>query len=240
MEPTGTGQQTNLAVPIAIVIAGAIIAGALYFTKGTPAPKAPTANEPSEANVAPVTAEDHLLGDPNAPVVIVEYSDTECPYCKNFHQTMTQIVNEYGKNGKVAWVYRHFPLDSIHPKADKEAAATECATEQGGNDMFWKYINRIFETTPSNNNLDLGQLPKIAEGLGLDVQKFEQCLASVRHDGRVEAQFQSGVAAGVRGTPHSFVITKKDGKIYSLEGAQPYTTVKSVIDAALVDAGKTN
>ncbi|MEK7134366.1 MAG: thioredoxin domain-containing protein [Patescibacteria group bacterium] len=241
MEPTETIQKTNLMVPIAIVVAGAIIAGALYFTKGTTAPKENVANnEPTTADVAPVTPNDHIFGNPDAPIVIVEYSDTECPFCKTFHTTMNQIMNEYGKDGKVAWVYRHFPLDQIHSKADKEAEATECATEQGGNEMFWKYINRIFEVTPSNNNLDSAQLPKIAEELGLDKAKFESCLSSGAFAAKVEEQFQSGIAAGVRGTPNSFIITKKDGKTYSLEGAQPYTTVKSVIEAGLIDAERGN
>ncbi len=238
MEPTQTKPAQNLTVPIAIVLAGAIIAGALYFTKGTTPPKENTENEPTAADIAPVTPNDHILGNPDAPIVIVEYSDTECPFCKTFHTTMNRIMDEYGKDGKVAWVYRHFPLDQIHPKADKEAEATECAFAQGGNDMFWKYINRIFEVTPSNNNLDLAQLPKIAEELGLDKAKFESCLSSGTYASKVESQFQSGITAGVQGTPNSFIITKKDGKTYSLEGAQPYATVKSVIDAALIDAAR--
>lgn len=239
MEPTTTKPAQNLTIPIAIVIAGVIIAGALYFTKGTSAPsQKPTENEPTTANVAPVTPNDHILGNPDALIVVVEYSDTECPFCKNFHQTMNQIMDEYGKDGKVAWVYRHFPLDQIHSRADKEAEATECAFEQGGNEMFWKYINRIFEITPSNNNLDPAQLPKIAGELGLDKAKFESCLASGGFAAKVESMFQSGLAAGVQGTPQSFIITKKDGKTYALEGAQPYATVKSVIEAALIDAAR--
>ena len=241
MEPTAAKPTSNLAVPIAIIIAGAIIAGALYFTKGTTAPKENTANnEPTIADVAPVTPNDHILGNPNAPIVIVEYSDMECPFCKTFHSTMNQIMDEYGKDGKVAWVYRHFPIDQLHSKADKEAEATECAFAQGGNEMFWKYINRIFEVTPSNNNLDSAQLPAIAKELGLDAAKFNECLSSGTYASKVETMYQSGITAGVRGTPHSFVITTKDGNKYPLEGAQPYATVKSVIDAALVDAGKTN
>jgi len=233
--------SNNLAVPIAIVIAGAIIAGALYFTNNTGSPTAvPPENVPVDANVAAVSQDDHILGNPNAPIVVVEYSDTECPFCKNFHSTMNQIIDEYGKDGDVAWVYRHFPIDQLHSKADKEAEATECAFEQGGNEMFWRYINRIFEITPSNNNLDAAQLPKIAEELGLDKGAFETCLASGKFAARVESQFQSGIAAGVRGTPHSFIITTKDGKKYSLEGAQPYATVKSVIDAGLIDAARDN
>ncbi len=102
----------------------------------------------------PVTEKDHISGNPGAELLIIEYSDPECPFCKKFHETMTQAMNEYGKSGKVAWVYRHFPLDSIHSRARREAEAIECAGELGGNDKFWAYLNKLMEITPSNNQLD--------------------------------------------------------------------------------------
>lgn len=102
----------------------------------------------------PVTAKDHIAGNPQADLLIIEYSDPECPFCKRFHETMTQVMNEYGKQGKVAWVYRHFPLDSIHSKARHEAEAMECAGEIGGNTKFWEYLNKLEEITPANNQLD--------------------------------------------------------------------------------------
>lgn len=100
-----------------------------------------------------VTQADHVRGEFNAPLTFVEYSDTECPFCKRFHETMQNVIKEYP--GKVRWIYRHFPLVQLHPKAPKEAQATECAGEQG---RFWEYLDRLFEVTPSNNNLDLSQL----------------------------------------------------------------------------------
>src|SRR6185436_7093141 len=86
----------------------------------------------NRVEMEPVTEKDHILGNPNAEVIMVEYSDLECPFCKEFHSTLRRVMNEYGKDGKVAWVYRHFPIDSLHPKARKEAEATECAAELGG------------------------------------------------------------------------------------------------------------
>ncbi len=102
----------------------------------------------------PVTEKDHIYGNPAADLLLVEYSDLECPFCKRFHETMTQVMKEYGDTGKVAWVYRHFPLDSIHSKARHEAEATECAGELGGKDKFFEYLNKLMEITPSNNQLD--------------------------------------------------------------------------------------
>ena len=86
--------------------------------------------------VKPVSAEDHIRGNVNAAVKVIEFSDFECPFCKGFHATMKQVMTVHEKDGKIAWVYRHFPLDQIHSKARKEAQAAECAAEQGGNKAF--------------------------------------------------------------------------------------------------------
>ena len=112
----------------------------------------------TKADLDPVRADEHISGNPRAEIFIVEYSDFECPFCKTFHQTMKEIMREYPADGKVAWVYRHFPLDQIHSQARKEGEASECAAELAGNKGFWDYTNKLFEITPSNNKLDLGLL----------------------------------------------------------------------------------
>lgn len=234
MEPTV--KQNNLAIPLAIVIAGALIAGALYF--GMAGAKTGTVAQPSAEQLTgdleqmkPVAGDDHIRGNPNADVVIVEYSDFECPFCKRFHETMKQVSTEYGD--KVAWVYRHFPLDQLHSKARKEATAAECANELGGNDAFWKYTDRFFELTPSNDqtNIDV-VLPQIAKEIGLDEAKFTSCLSSGKYDDHIEENVQNATATGGNGTPWSIVVTKS-GKKYPLSGAQPIEAVKQVIDLAL-------
>jgi protein-disulfide isomerase len=186
--------------------------------------------------VKPVSAEDHVQGNPNAPVKVVEFSDFECPFCKSFHPTMKRIMDEYGKDGKVAWIYRHFPLDEIHSKARKEAQAAECANELGGNTAFWAFANRLFEIAPSNNRLDLKLLPQIAQEIGLDRTKFESCLAGDARGGKyaahIEANAQDAVASGATGTPYSLVIDAK-GHFLPINGAQPYDAVKAIIDAGL-------
>lgn len=111
---------------------------------------------PITANIRPIATDEHLFGNPDAEIVIVEYSDLECPYCKMFHEVMHQVVAEEG--GEVAWIYRHFPMPSLHPMAFLEAEATECAWEQGSNEAFWKYTDKLFEITPSNNGLQRSQL----------------------------------------------------------------------------------
>ena len=186
--------------------------------------------------VKPVDGEDHILGDPGASVKLVEFSDFECPFCKRAHLTLKQIMAEYGETGKVAWVYRHFPLDSLHKKARKEAQASECANELGGNDAFWAYADRLYETTPSNDRLDLSLLPKIAEEIGLDRDTFEACLAGDARGGKyadhIESDVQDAVASGGTGTPYIVVIAP-NGEAFPINGAQPYSAVKSIIELAL-------
>jgi protein-disulfide isomerase len=184
------------------------------------------------AAMRPVSKDEHIRGNPAAPVTLIEYSDFECPFCKRFHLTAKKVVDE--SNGQVKWVYRHFPLDELHPlKARKEAAASECAAELGGNDAFWKFADRFYELTPSNNRTDIDRvLPQIAREIGLDAEKFASCLASGRHDQRVDEDLQNAYDTGGRGTPWSIIVSKS-GKMYPLSGAQPYAAVKRLVESAL-------
>jgi len=187
------------------------------------------------ANLRPVSKDrDHIRGNPAAAVTLIEYSDFECPFCKRFQLTAKQAVDE--SKGQLKWVYRHYPLDELHPvKSRKEAAASECAAELGGNAAFWKFADRFFELTPSNNRTDIDAvLPQIASEIGLDKARFASCLASAKHDPRVAEDVKDVVAAGARGTPWS-VIVSKSGKTYPLSGAQPYAAVKQLVDLALAD-----
>jgi protein-disulfide isomerase len=272
MEPTQQKPASMLNIPTAIVIAGAIIAGAVIYAK------APSSNTPKqqaasfEQKVKAVSDTDHIIGNPNAKVKIVEYSDTSCPFCKVFHNTMNNIMESYGAAGNVAWIYRHYPLDKplpngaiLHPNAGKEAQAMECAADQGGNEKFWKYTNRLYEITPSvtsdtPNGLSLSELPKIAEYAGLNVAQFNNCLATEKFKGKVEADFTDGVNIGIEGTPSSIIVLEKafpstvkeklmqiyepyvdaqgkypikisaDSKMIILGGAMPLEAMKATID----------
>lgn len=227
----------KLSVPIAIVIAGALIGGSLYYSNmkisGQPVVKTVELNTSGTTdNMRPVSADDHILGNPNAELIIVEYSDTECPFCKQFHVTLKRVMTDYGASGKVAWVYRHFPIDQLHAKARKEAEATECASELGGSQKFWEFTDLLYATTNSNDSLPPSELPKIAGKVGLNVTEFNKCLASGRYADKVEADYQDAVKAGGRGTPNSIVVAK-DGTKTVIQGAQSYESVKAIIDALL-------
>jgi len=225
--------KQSLSIPVAIIIAGALIAGGIYWSgRGNQAivtDNANTATVANTENIKPIGAEDHVLGNPKADIVIVEYSDIECPFCKQFHATLHQLMNEYGADGKLAWVYRHFP---VHTNSIKEGEAVECAAEIGGNDAFWKYTDEIFETTTSNNGLDLAKLPVIAEEVGLDVERFNTCLASGKYATKIEKDRADVISAGARGTPYSVIFAKGD-RIPLNQGALPYNDMKTIIDTIL-------
>ncbi len=228
-------------VPGAIIVAGLIIAGALFYQKSGEATvpvnigagTAPSAQPGStNINIKAVNSDDHIRGSLNAPVKIVEFSDLECPFCKSIHPTLQRVMEEYGKSGQVAWIYRHYPLVQLHSKAPNEAQASECAAELGGNEKFWAYIDRLFQVTPSNNGLDPSQLPEIASYIGLNEDAFNTCLNSGKYASKVQDQHNDAVNSGGQGTPYSVVIAK-NGKKYPISGAQPYDNVKAVIETAL-------
>lgn len=174
---------------------------------------------------------DHILGNPNAEVKVVEYADLECPYCKTFHTTMHQIMDYYGSSGKVAWVYRPFPLGQIHSKAPKEAEAAECAADQGGDTAFYKYLDGIYAVTPGENNLDLAQLPVIAKQIGLNVDTFNQCLNSGKFTQKIQKSYTEAINQGGQGTP--FILIMIGNEAVTLNGAQPYDSMRAAIDAVL-------
>jgi len=223
--------KSSLGIPIAIVLAGALIAGSVLYTRNsgnTPV----TPGTPQEISLRAVSANEHILGNPDAKVVIVEYSDPECPFCKSFHATMKRIISEYGANGSVAWVYRHFPIPELHAKAQAEAEAMECAADLGGNTAFWKFTDRLYEITPSNDGLDAAELPKIAAFAGLDSAAFTKCVTDRRTKAKVDADHADGISAGARGTPYSVIITKNGDKI-PLEGALPYADMKEIVETLI-------
>ena len=179
--------------------------------------------EESVGPVAAVTDADHVRGDKNAPVTIVEYSDFECPFCSRFHPTMVQLTEEY--KGKVRWVYRHFPL-SFHPQAEPSAEASECASEQG---KFWEYADKLFE---NQSLLGDAYYKQLATELKLNTKKFEECMTSDRGLAIVRSQSQSGATAGVNGTPGSFIIDANGG-VQAVRGALPYESVKAMLESVL-------
>lgn len=188
-------------------------------------------------NVRPVsTQRDHVYGNPDAEVSLIEYSDFECPFCKRFHPTAKEIVEAY--DGKVNWVYRHFPLAFHNPGAQKQAEASECAAALGGNDAFWKYTDAIYERTTSNGNgFPLDGLVPLAEEIGLDGAEFRECLEEERFAARVKEDYEEGISIGISGTPGNILLHNESGEVIPRPGAAPFDVIKQLVDRLLEGSG---
>lgn len=226
------GNGNAVMIPAAIIVAGLIIAGAVIYSNGgvglktaglgdtggsttpSPSPSGGSAVSVSEDN-------DPFTGDENAPVVMIEFSDFECPFCgRFFNETLSQVEEKYINTGKVKFVYRDFPL-SFHPNAQKAAEAGECANEQG---KFWEMHDMIFE---NQSAIAVANLKTYAANLGLNTGQFNSCLDSGKYADEVASDVADGTAAGVSGTPTFFI----NGQI--LVGAQPFSAFEQVIEAEL-------
>lgn len=183
--------------------------------------------------VRPVSKKrDHIFGNPNAEVSLIEYSDFECPFCKRFHPTPKKVVKAY--DGRVNWVYRHFPLGFHNPGAQKQAEASECAAELGGNDAFWKYSDLIYQRTSSNGNgFPIDKLAPLAVEIGLDKKSFLKCFNSGRYTKRVQDDLANGALSGVTGTPGNILLNNKTGAVKAMAGAIPFKKLKTAIDRLL-------
>ncbi len=177
-----------------------------------------------------IRSDDHILGDRQASVVLIEYGGFEDPFSKQFHTTMHDIVKNY--NGQVAWIYRHFPL-SYHTNSQQEAEASECAFDQGGDQAFWKYADALFErTTSGGRGFAVSALTPMAVEQGLNGQQFQTCLDSHKFANKVQLDIAAGTVHHVTGTPMTIIFVNKE-QTAILPGALPFATVKEVIDAAI-------
>ncbi len=244
-------QQNPYLVPLAIIIAGVIIAGAVLYSQSQPSqlskvgsgstgsasPSQPVAPAGGDIfgnggsalaqKALPITQEDHIRGNPNAPLALIEFSDLQCPFCNHFHGTMQQVLREFGD--KVKWVYRHFPLTSIHPEAMGAALASECVAQLGGNDAFWTFTDRVFE---SQAVMSANLYRQIASNLGLDMTDYDKCFSERRFQNKVQEHLDQAVAAGGRGTPYNIIVGEK-GNVFPFSGALPFEQVKPLIEQAL-------
>lgn len=175
--------------------------------------------------IIPVSSADHVRGNLDAKVYLIEYSDFECPFCSRFHPTAKQIYDEYG--GDVAWVYRHFPLEQIHPHARPAALASECIAELGGEDAFWAFADSTFA-----DQTKLSDISTIAAGVGVSGSNYDNCIKTEKFADKIDEQYQGGLTAGVTGTPGNIILNQK-GEAWLIPGALPYEQIKPTIDEAL-------
>ena len=246
IENIKTGQFN---IPIAIVVAGLLISTSIFTTgavflggKSDQAVASVGQNNKAQQpttqgtgnNVTPpaVTSADHILGNANAKIVLLEYTDLECPYCDRFQQSLHQAFDAYGKDNSFAWAVRNF---AIHPGAPYEAQGAECVAQIGGQKAYFDFIDKTFATTVTKKNLDKTDLSQIASSVGVDTGKFESCLDSGKNKSIIDNQGQEARAAGARGTPFSLLIYKVNGqtKTTPIDGSISYDSLKALIDKTL-------
>jgi protein-disulfide isomerase len=249
-------EKANILTPVSIVIAGLLISLSVLVSNGSlenllnsktdidntvdeNAPKPTQPPTPSAQSTVKVSVDDDpVLGDKDAPVTIIEFSDYECPFCKRaFQQTYPVIKEQYIKTGKVKLVFRDLPLSFHEPMATKEAIAANCARKQGGDKTYFIYHDEIFKRTTSNGNgLTENGLTVIAEDLGFNINKFNSCLRDLKQEEEVKKDLADATKAGATGTPTFFIgKTTKDGVIEGTKivGAQPIEAFRNVIEDLL-------
>lgn len=243
-------QRGNKLVPVLVLllIVASFLIGSMYtkvqmYEKGTAAavnngavagdinggaqPQAPAApTGPVEIDISNAP----MLGNKDAKVAIVEFTDYQCPFCKQlFENSFSQVKKEYIDTGKVKFYSRDFPLTQIHPQAQKAAEAASCAKDQN---KFWEYHDTLFAKQEA---LQIADLKKYAVDLGLNTSQFDSCLDSNKYADKIKKDEQEGVTAGVAGTPASFIGTVKGNTLtgVQLSGAVPFANFKTALDAEL-------
>lgn len=227
------GFKKDYFLPLSILVAAVLIGGAVIYSTGVK-----TVNRDQVADLGGAAGslltdeqlidDDIILGDPKALVTVVEFGDYQCPFCgRFFSQTESQIKKDYIQTGKVKMVYRDFAF--LGPESETAALAAQCAGEQS---KYWAFHDRLFEIevadgVENNGNLSASLMKSLAKELGLNQSQFNICLDSGKYKAEIEKDYNDGVTAGVAGTPATFV----NGKL--VEGAQPYSVFKDLIEAVL-------
>jgi protein-disulfide isomerase len=233
-EDTFTIKKDTLWKYSTFILAAILVVGAFAFFSGdsntggtaqvidTPGQQVPT---PEPSRVSANTEGYPSKGSDDAPVVLIEYSDYECPFCgRHYTQTYQQIISQYVDTGKVKMVFKDFPL-SFHPNAQKAAEAAHCVRDQSGDEGYFSMHDKLFD---NQQNLNVDNFKKLAREVdGVDGGKFDSCLDSGKFASLVQKGFAEGQQDGVRGTP-GFLINGKP-----LSGAQPFSAFQQAIEAEL-------
>ncbi len=225
VQPAASAKKLELSPSIAILLAGVLVAAAIVYVNLFPAQAVVVAGQPSiNTNIPPASSDDRIMGFPDAPIVLIEYSDFQCPFCSMIHPTLKRIVEE--SNGEIAWVYRHLPLDSIHPEAIPSALASECIAKQLGNEGFWKFADAMFE---DQSKMSAAYYVALAGQFGANTVQFSACMQNEEFLSKIDAQALDAQSNGGTGTPFT-VVVKGDTQV-PISGALPYAQIKAVINS---------
>lgn len=220
-------QNNKFLIPAAIAFAGVVIAVAVIYSVQNPNQNANKNNEKTAALAAlpVISSSDFVLGDQNAPVTVITYSDFQCLFCgKFFKEVESGLREKYIKTGKVKFIYRDFAF--LGDESFWAGNAARCAGEQG---KFWQYHDYLYSNQSGENQgaFSKSNLKSFAAALGLDKEKFNSCLDSEKYTAAIQKETKEGGDAGVSGTPASFI----NGTLYA--GALPFVTFTQIIDSEL-------
>ncbi len=238
---TETKKSPAMSIPAAILTGAVIIGLAIVFAFGPkksatsptavvnnqePTTESPTSVSPAIVTVRPV---DYVYGDKNAQVIIFEYSDSDCPFCQQFHKTMKDTLAKY--SGKVAWVYRFFPLN-IHPNSYNEAVALSCVGELGGQKAFWAFLDSVMDMTLTPGDASTKALTSTAMRSGVDGNLFTACIKNA-DTAQIDTDITTAKKIGAKGTPFSIAVNTKTGAQQIIPGAVPAEFLEQIIESLL-------
>ena len=249
MQPNHSSQ--SIALPIAIIVGFCIIAATLFFANSKP--NTPTGNPSANLDntdftpipfedlatrlhrpIQTVTSDDHIRGNPNAPVMLVVYTSFECPSCRTYHLSLHRLLREFGQNGDLAWTFRNLPLSEQYPNGVLVANAAECVAELNGNQSFWDFTDELFSTRGPVEPVQLSRLSEHALNAGVSEADFNRCMNEERHYERIIAQADDATAAGSFAIPYTVVLTESEVGV--INGSVPYADLKQIIDVALASS----
>ncbi len=250
-------QKPMMLISAAIMFSGILVAGSIVATRIFPMPSTPSLKAldakqdptapsaaapaaPQDGSISLSIGDDPVLGDKKkAKLAIVEFSDYECPFCKQFHtETFEKLKKEYVDTGKAVLVFKDFPLSFHEPMASKEAAAANCVQKLSGDSAYFDFNASVYKNTATNGKgMPDDQLSDLAVAAGVSKSKFADCVASNDFADEIAADQSEGDGVGVSGTPAFIIGTLgKDGSVtegVKLVGAQPFDSFKKIIDAQL-------
>lgn len=224
----------DLFLPVVIVLAGLIVAFSVYVVRMR-AQIAHGTNNPEA--VRPISPEDHLIGNPSAPIAIIEYADSDSEFGKKLQLSMEQLMTEYATGNKVVWVYRHFPVLTLHGDAAMNALAAECASSISTPTMFFRFIDAMQTIAPGATTFNPKQYNIVLKELSLPEDKFTACMSAKTFEKKVHDDYSNALASGATGSPY-IIILAQGQKPRTIQGAPPYKTLKGIIDAEIAKLPK--
>ena len=232
-EKTITLKKSDLWKYATFVLIAVVVIGAFFVLKGNDGGGTGATTDTGTNNQAPINAKslieanDPVLGDPNAGITIIEFSDFQCPFCARAYEGAIADFKKstYFTSGQVNLVYKQFPLNQIHPYAQKAAEASLCADEQG---KFWEYHDKLFT---NQDALDTASLKSYASQLGLNTAQFNSCLDDGKYKSEVSKELAQATSAGGQGTPFFVIVNTKTGDATVISGAYPWSQFESAIQS---------